>query len=120
MPLVLSDESTKHMSDEQLLLQCVKEYADPGNYELYEKDYGVGRFVERMPAIATGKGCHARRTLEVYNERKNGMAVTPMQSAYLGMHKLLDRMQQYEEFEQLPMHLQDEILRVKKEADKWL
>lgn len=69
MPISLGKESIENMSDEELLLQCVQEYADPQNYEPYEKDYGTGRPAMRMPAIARGKGCHARATLEAYNNR---------------------------------------------------
>ena len=58
------------MTDEQLLRSCVEEYANPDNYEPYEKDYGNGVSVDRMPAIARSKGEYAREIIAFIEARK--------------------------------------------------
>lgn len=59
------------MSDEEILLATVRDYACESNYEGYEKDYGVGRPVMRAPWIRRDNGDHARRALEIIEGRKN-------------------------------------------------
>lgn len=69
MPLILSDENTRTLSNEELLIVALKEYAAPHNYESYEKDYGTGRLVERSPWITRDKGQHARQALDIILKR---------------------------------------------------
>lgn len=57
------------MTDEEILLACVEEYADPSNYEVYEKDMGFGP-QDTMPAFASNKGSYARNVLAYLKLRK--------------------------------------------------
>jgi hypothetical protein len=57
------------MSTEEILKIIVRDYADPSNYEPYEKDYGEGPLVMRSPWISRDKGAHARRAMEILKAR---------------------------------------------------
>lgn len=70
MPLVLSDHNIKDKSDEEILEIVVKTYADPANWEVYEKDIGNGRFIERQPWGKRDKGEYARIALEYIKQRR--------------------------------------------------
>lgn len=71
MPLVLSDHNIADKSNEELLEIVVKTYADPANWEAYEKDFdGSGRF-----AVITGwgfrdQGAYARMALGILEQRR--------------------------------------------------
>jgi hypothetical protein len=68
--LLICDQNLKHLTDEEILLLCVKEYADPENYESYEKDYGRGRKLDRLPYIAKHKHQYAQDILTYLAARK--------------------------------------------------
>ncbi len=63
----------------------------------------------RMPMIARGKGCHARRTLEIYEQRKRCNKLTPMQQAYIEMHAALHEIKNSPAWDSLDTVLQDTI-----------
>lgn len=76
MPRALYPE----MSDMQILLAVVRDYAAPSSYEEYEKDYGSGPPTTRAPWTANDKGAHARQALEIIESRTGGEdvdAITP-------------------------------------------
>lgn len=70
MPLVIAEHTMGDWTDEEVLRHCVKEYANPSNYEPYEKDYGVGRPVMRTPMFAREPRDYAERTLQFLNQRQ--------------------------------------------------
>lgn len=69
MPTVLNND----MTDEEILVAIVRDYADPSNWESYEKDYGEGRPVMRSPWSSRDRGEHARRGLKIIEERKKNV-----------------------------------------------
>ena len=60
MVSVLNDKMTK----DQLVQAVLYDYADPANWESYEKDMGYGAF-DVAPWITRDKGRHAGRALEL-------------------------------------------------------
>jgi hypothetical protein len=60
------------MSDEEILRLVADTYANPSNWEPYEKDYGVGRPVMRQPWGYRDKGQYAQIALKYIEERKHG------------------------------------------------
>lgn len=50
--MLLSEHNLRNFTNEEVLMLAIKEYANPSNYESYEKDYGEGAVAERMPYIA--------------------------------------------------------------------
>lgn len=122
MPLILSDETLAELSNEELLLNCVQEYANENNYIPYEKDYGEGHVVKRMPIIGAGKGGYARDTLRAYNSRINeggAQALTAVEKACIEQHKLLKCIKQSPQWDNIGMHLQDEINKIIKLGETW-
>jgi len=119
MPIVLTDKSVARMTQEQLLLQCVREYACHGNYEPYEKDLGGGHIVETMPSFATEKGFYARRTLEFYEKRERLQPLSPIEEVLLLQHKTLGMLIDSTDFEGLSQFTQDEIISTYDIGKKW-
>lgn len=138
MPAVIAEHTMGSWTDEEVLLNCVKEYANPSNYEPYEKDYGVGRPIMRTPLFARDIHDHAKRTLQFLAERKepgklpavatgNGSCLVPpakplsqRETAYVKMHMALNRVKNSPEWDSLPAALQDEINNAHKAGEKWI
>ena len=68
--IVLTEHNVKDLTDEEVLTLILKEYANPSNYEPYEKDYGNGAVVERMPYIASHPRQRAEDVLAFIAARK--------------------------------------------------
>lgn len=110
MTLVLSHENTKNMTEKELLQLCVDTYANPANYEPYEKDYGVGRPVEKVPAFASERGQFARRVKELIADRQGtARPLTPMQEAYLQMFNALEALRGGPQWDGINTEDQDRI-----------
>lgn len=74
MPTVMSDDNIAGMTDEELLLLVVREYADPANWEEYEKKMAPGRPSIIRPWAHRDSGFHARRALEIIENRRQSRA----------------------------------------------
>lgn len=68
MPLLISPQNLDHLTREQVLELCVKEYAERENYEPYEKDYG-SCYTTKVPLFAKDKGEYARQVLDYLGKR---------------------------------------------------
>lgn len=67
MPVILRPT----MTDEEILTHIAQTYADPSNWESYEKDYGVyPGAVERDPFAFRDRGDYARLGLSMIAERR--------------------------------------------------
>ena len=67
--IILSEENTRHMSNEELLMTVMKEYADPANWESYEKDMGSGKPSIISPVCFRDKGLQAQHALALIARR---------------------------------------------------
>ena len=65
MPVVLYDD----MSEREILKHVANTYADPSNWEPYEKDMGHGVFMVE-PWSARDKGAYARRAVEMVGSKR--------------------------------------------------
>lgn len=59
------------MSDAELLEAALSAYAEPANYQSYEKDIDNGRMVEIRPWINRDEGRYARLALQMIHDRRN-------------------------------------------------
>ena len=69
MPLVLSDINIAKMTNEQLMVMVIQTYANSDNWERYERDYGVGRPVQRTAWGIRDQGWYAREAVKILCKR---------------------------------------------------
>jgi len=73
MPLVIADHTCADKTDEEILRMVAETYANPANWESYEKDYSNGgRPIMRTAWGIRDKGRYAELALKYIKERKNG------------------------------------------------
>lgn len=73
MPIILSEHNLKQFTNEEVLLLALKELANPSNYETYEKDYGEGAVVERMPYVGRNPRQYAQDVISFLAARNARM-----------------------------------------------
>lgn len=69
MPIILSEANLSQFTNEEVLMLALRELANPSNYEPYEKDYGNGAVVERMPYIGRNPRQYAQDVITFINAR---------------------------------------------------